>query len=396
MDAYADIVLDHRLGADETEEVEVEDIDPNNRNNVTSGPHKIKAWSHYKFPGRGDKYSNFKWHWQHFVAFGTDANVKNDSGKIYRVKGKTFSGEVAFEHGNFDYLMGADVDQYDLDVYAEEVRWGKWFLDMTNVNGLRLDAVKHIPVSFFRKWLKEMQAHRGGRELFVVGEYWHGNIAELERYLDLTGGVMRLLDVPLHFKFQEAANKGKDYDISKIFDNTLVQKVPLMAVTFVDNHDSQPGQSLQSWVADWFKPLAYGLILLREHGYPCLFYGDYFGNPGEADGKNKLVSHRKLIDDFLGARARQMYGTMTDYLDHPTCIGWTWSGDEEHPGGLAVVLSTGDPGTKRMKMAKPKVTYRDLTSHWGEPVTTDDEGWGEFKCPAGNIQCVGALVLGSV
>src|SRR5579862_506977 len=50
MDAYADIVLDHRLGADETEEVEVEDIDPNDRNRVVSGPHKIKAWSHYKFP----------------------------------------------------------------------------------------------------------------------------------------------------------------------------------------------------------------------------------------------------------------------------------------------------------------------------------------------------------
>jgi hypothetical protein len=31
---------------------------------------------------------------------------------IYRVVGKTFSGEVCFEAGNFDYLMGADVDTY--------------------------------------------------------------------------------------------------------------------------------------------------------------------------------------------------------------------------------------------------------------------------------------------
>jgi alpha-amylase len=64
MDAYADIVLDHRLGADDTEEVEVEEVSPDNRNVIISpGPFKIRAWSHYKFPGRGRKYSAFEWHW---------------------------------------------------------------------------------------------------------------------------------------------------------------------------------------------------------------------------------------------------------------------------------------------------------------------------------------------
>ena len=77
---------------------------------------------------------------------------------------------------------------------------------------------------------------------------------------------------------------------------------PLLAVTFVDNHDSQPGQALASWVADWFKPLAYALILLRRDGYPCVFYGDYFGNE---DPEHALVSHRKLIDDFLAALIRE-------------------------------------------------------------------------------------------
>ena len=114
MDAYADIVLNHRLGGDETEEVEIEEISPDDRNLVIGEPYKIQAWSHFKFPGRGDTYSSFKWHWRHFVAFGCNAAVKDDCGHIYRVKGKTFSGgEVSFEHGNFDYLMGADVDQYD-------------------------------------------------------------------------------------------------------------------------------------------------------------------------------------------------------------------------------------------------------------------------------------------
>jgi len=230
-----------------------------------------------------------------------------------------------------------------------------------------------------------MHVYRGGRELFVVGEYWSGSLQELQRYIDVTGGIMRLLDVPLHYKFHEAAKKGRDYDLSKIFDGTLVKENPLMAVTFVDNHDSQPGQSLESWVGDWFKPLAYALVLLREHGYPCLFYGDYFGNPGNTEGKDKLVSHRKLIDDFLGARAKRAFGDLHDYFDHPQCIGWTWSGDQEHPGGLVVVISTGDVGTKRMKMADPRTTFRDLTGHWPDPVTTDEQGEAEFRCPPGSV-----------
>ena len=84
---------------------------------------------------------------------------------------RNFSGEVDFEHGNFDYLMGADVDQYDPEVREETIAWGKWFLDTTGVNGFRLDAVKHIPFSFFKDYLAQMREYRKDKELFAVGEY---------------------------------------------------------------------------------------------------------------------------------------------------------------------------------------------------------------------------------
>ena len=380
--AYADLVLNHRLGADETEEVEVVEIDCNNRNCPIGDPHMIRAWSHYQFPGRGDTYSAFKWHWQHFNAFGADANRPELTGRIFKVKDKTFSGEVCFEFGNFDYLMGADVDHYDAAVRGELLAWGKWFIEFANLNGFRCDAVKHIPASFYKWWLAEMHNGFPNRDLFAVGEYWSGDIGELQQYLAATDGAMRLFDAPLHFKLHEASQKGRDYDLAKIFDGSLVKENPLMAVTFVDNHDSQPGQSLQSWVADWFKPLAYALILLRKDGYPCLFYGDYFGNASKEFG---LVSHRKLIDDFLMARAKYSYGDQHDYFDHPTCIGWTLTGDEAHPGQLAVVMSTADAGLKRMKTFRGEQTFRDITGHWPEPITTNKDGEAEFRCPAGKV-----------
>ena len=35
------------------------------------------------------------------------------------------------------------------------------------------------------------------------------------------------------------------------------------------------GQALESFIESWFKPSAYAIILLRNAGYPCIFYGDY-------------------------------------------------------------------------------------------------------------------------
>ena len=64
-----------------------------------------------------------------------------------------------------------------------------------------------------------------------------------------------------------------------LLDGTLVQCDPCRAVTFVQNHDTQDGQALQSVIAPWFQPIAYAVILLRPQGYPCIFYGDYYGVP---------------------------------------------------------------------------------------------------------------------
>ncbi|MEO0828827.1 MAG: alpha-amylase domain-containing protein, partial [Cyanobacteria bacterium J06642_9] len=60
-------------------------------------------------------------------------------------------------------------------------------------------------------------------------------------------------------------------------------------------------------------------------------------------------------------------------------------GDEKHPGGMAVVLSNGETGTKWMEVGQANCTYIDLTEHISESVTTNDEGWGEFRCNSGSV-----------
>ena len=113
------------------------------------------------------------------------------------------------------------------------------------------------------------------------GEFWNPELQDCRNFLDTVDYRIDLFDVSLHYKLQTASKAGRSFDLRTIFDDTLVQSHPMNAVTFVDNHDSQPQESLESWVEDWFKQSAYALILLRKDGYPSVFYGDYYGIGGE-------------------------------------------------------------------------------------------------------------------
>ncbi|MET0287979.1 MAG: alpha-amylase [Polyangiales bacterium] len=380
---YADIVFNQRCGADETEEVDARRVDMDDRRRVEEQTVKIKAWTRFQFAGRGDVHSDMKWSAAHFIACDADANNPGEDA-IYLFQDKTFSGDVSFEQGNFDYLMGCDVDVYHEAVRDELFKFGRWFVDTTGVDGFRLDALKHIPATFLKDWLNHLRAHFGDREMFAVGEYWTPDVEELKGYLEKIEGTMRLFDVPLHYRMLEASKSGQDFDLSTIFEGSFVADNPMMAVTFVDNHDTQPGSSLESWVEPWFKPLAYALVMLRRDGYPCLFYADYYGFPGN-EHQGELASHRALLDAFLDARAKYNYGDQHDYFDHPSCIGWTRTGDEEHPGAMVVVMSNGEAGVKRIETGKPNATFKDCTGHDQEDITTDEQGVAEFRCPAGSL-----------
>ncbi len=386
---YADVVFNHKLGADQKEEMEATPFSMENRNQAIGEYQTIQAWTHFTFEGRKGKYSTMEWHWWHFNAI--DYNVYNEGeDAIYLLKGKSFDTDVDQEKGNFDYLMGCDLDMQNSEVQGELKYWGEWNYDTTHVDGFRFDAVKHVSAGFFQEWLDHVR-HHAKCDLYAVGEYWSYEVEALNNFIAVTEGKVDLFDAPLHLNFHLASQAGEDYDLSKIFENTLVQVQPTLAVTLVDNHDSQPLQSLESIVEAWFKPLAYALILLRQEGYPCIFYADYYGTHYKDWGKDGneyeiwIESHQWLLDKFLSVRQTYAYGEQLDYFDHPNTIGWTRLGDDKHFGGMAVVLSNGEDGRKWMNVGHPNSVYIDITEHVDESITTNDEGLAEFRCNGGSV-----------
>jgi len=377
---YADIVLNHKMGADETEDVLAVQDDASNRNVSISDAKPIKVWTKYTFPGRGDTYSSFKWNWTHFHGIDWDENTGKAA--IYKFYGKHWDEEVDKENGNYDYLMGADIDLNNVDVVNELSTWGKWYVDTTSIDGFRLDAVKHIRAEFYPEWLGKLR-QAFDKKLPAVGEYWSTNMEVINNYFAKTNETMSLFDVPLHYNFYRASISDGAFNMAEIFDGTIVKEKPDKAVTFVDNHDTQIGQSLESWVLDWFKPHAYSLILLRKEGLPCVFYGDYYGIPAKGVGPKN-----DMLDKLLKLRKYYAYGEQYDYFNDRCVIGFTRLGDYEHPNsGLAVVMTDGRGGSVQMNVGKKlaNTVFYDCTGNLSETVYVDNDGNGIFYCKDGSV-----------
>ncbi len=372
IESYADIVLNHKMGADMLQTIPASKVDWGNHNQIISDQETVRVATKFTFPGRKKKYSDFEWNWTHFDGIDYDNN-KNEKA-LFKFKDKNWSNAVDEEFGNFDYLMGADLDFANEEVVEECTNWGKWYLDITKVDGFRLDAVKHINANFYKNWIRELRKDAKD-ELFTVGEYWSGDVSKLHRYITETEGEISLFDVPLHYNLYNAS-KDFNYDLTKILDKTLVKENSSKAVTFVDNHDTQIGQSLESFVDRWFKPAAYSIILLRDEGYPCIFYGDYYGI------KHDNIEPLEELKILIRLRKEKSYGKQNEYFDNPHCIGWTREGDEEHlKSGLAVLISNDTDSEKRMyvgeKFAGEK--FIDALSNCEDFITIDEYGYGNFK-----------------
>lgn len=388
MGVLADIVLNHKLGGDEKEDVPVQQVNKENRLEKISGQTSLKAYTLFTFPGRNGKYSDYIWDWHSFSGVSKGE-------EIYIILNEHTNGEwenvMERQYGNFDYLMGCDIEYRNPAVREELKRWGKWYIETTGVDGFRLDAVKHIAIDFFPEWLPFLKASFQ-RDLLCIGEYWKADINALLGYIDATGGMIQLFDVPLHFNFYKASKAGKGFDLRTIFDDTLVKARPELAITFVDNHDTQPLQSLESWVEPWFKPHAYAMILLREQGIPSVFYPALYG-AGYSDTKNEQqfdihIPPTGELETLIRIRSAQAYGEQYDYLDDPGIIGWTRTGRDDKPGsGCAVLLTNAGGGEKWMNLGKRnagKILVNALEDASHE-ITLNEKGDGLFNVAPGKV-----------
>ncbi|MCF7808399.1 MAG: hypothetical protein K9M49_02655 [Candidatus Marinimicrobia bacterium] len=163
-----------------------------------------------------------------------------------------------------------EVAQYLIDV-------SKYWIETTACDGFRLDAVKHIPIDFWREYNREIKAI-AGEEFLLLGEVFWGDADLIEPYVDL--GFDMLFHIPGYYAIRNTFNKGGSFkDFSNFYQSTSRMLEPQSLATIIDNHDVarfNVGLEEDAWEK---QRLALGW-LITSPGMPVIYSGTELGMQG--------------------------------------------------------------------------------------------------------------------
>ncbi|MEU9334543.1 pullulanase-type alpha-1,6-glucosidase [Streptomyces sp. NPDC048290] len=241
----------------------------------------------------------------------------NDPTMYHNRGDSTWSGENA-TYGDFVGLDDLWTERPEVVAGMEKI-YQRWVRDF-DIDGFRIDTVKHVNMEFWSQWATSLDAYaakRGRDDFFMFGEVYSADTSVTAPYV--TEGK---LDSTLDFPFQDAARAyasqtGSAQKLASVFGDdhkyTTGTANAYESVTFLGNHDmGRIGTFLRqddptATDAELLKKarLANELMFLNR-GNPVIYYGDeqgFTGNGGDKDARQTLFASQVqdyLDDDILG------------------------------------------------------------------------------------------------
>lgn len=212
------------------------------------------------------------------------SGFKNDTQNIFNHESWTdFS---TWENSVYHSMYGlADLNQMNgtVDAYLKD-SIDMW-LDL-GVDGIRVDAVKHMPMGWQSNWLSSIYEKH---ETFVFGEWFSGSTAndsEMTGFANESG--MSLLEFRLANAIRNTLG-SKTMGMQELYrvmrDRELSYKEINDQVTFVDNHDMSRFMTLANGDARALDN-AY-VIMMTSSGIPTIYYGSEQYATGGNDPHNR-------------------------------------------------------------------------------------------------------------
>lgn len=342
VEVYADVVLNHNSGADDTE------------------PNPIDGRSRWtRFDPKSGRFPR-DWSCFHPCAF--------ESWDGYDTVGEM-----------------PDLCHRNPRVYREVLEWARWLVEDVGFDGFRYDMVKG-----YGAWvvgaMQEYRYRAAGAAYhrpFGVAEYWDSG-ERIEAWLahanEVSDNPVAAFDFPLRDRLSRLCAED-EFDLAELArPGALYRDRPAQAVTFVENHDlAEPHPDARPIVRD--KMLAYAFILTHG-GYPCVFWRDWF-NHGLAQ-----AGWRSGIAALVEVHERDALGG-TDVLAADRTLYAMQRTGSNGKGGLVFVLN---PGRDSWRGRMLKTIWRDrrlVPVAWRSEVTADSpaevwsdgEGRGDLWAP---------------
>ena len=227
----------------------------------------------------------------------------DEQGQPYAIT--DWQDQEQIERGELHGLPDLAQENPAVSDYIIEV--SKFWIEQTGCDGFRLDAVKHIPLRFWKYYNQEIRAY-AGTDFLLLGEVFWGSAEKIAPYADV--GFDYLFDIPGYYAIRNTFNKGAGLaDFSDFFirNAELLPNTPL--ATLIDNHDvARFNVGLQEKA--WDKQLLALGWLMTAPGLPVIYSGTELGMQGypatDAEGNSQDYLNRLPYPEVLGTQQALM------------------------------------------------------------------------------------------
>lgn len=246
--------------------------------------------------------------------------------------------------------------------------------------GFRLDAVRHVPSTFWRALSDALRAE--DRHVTLVGELFDGDPAAVAASWQ-GGGFSGMFDFPLHYALLDVACDGQPPGrLASALQADAEYPDPTRLWTFLDNHDL-PRAAARCDRAELDQALA---LLLSVRGRPVITWGTELGLDGAEEPANRadfdwdaarpwesvLAQGLALRAEWSGLRAAERrFLALDDEL-----VAWV-----QADGGGAALIALNRGATERT-LALPRLEPPE--TRWVEP-RREVPVTGEVTVPPGGL-----------
>ncbi len=185
-----------------------------------------------------------------------------------------------YQNENFDVAGLPDFNTENVEVakYMED-EWAAW-IPRADLDGFRLDTVRHVPLAFWNRFSKAIH-ERAGKPFFLVGEVSYHDARKLPPYMT-EGGLDSLFDFQLFGTMRDVFARGKS---AKLLSETLKLDALYpdagMLAPFIDSHDEV--RFITEAGGDERRLRLALAFLMGLRGIPTLYYGTEVAMPGGKD-----------------------------------------------------------------------------------------------------------------
>lgn len=221
---------------------------------------------------------------------GPDHPFRADPNKhdwFHNEGGINWDDQRSVERGDLGGLP--DLAQDNPETYEYLMKNTLWWIEQTGVDGIRLDAIKHVQKDFWTKFVPEVKERSGKEDLFVMGEAFHGDPRVVSDYQKI--GIDSVFDLPLYYTIRETLGQGQSFRrLGERFAEDHLYPDTSQLVTVLDNHDLPRFLSTakNSFAGEGEKRLKQALTFqMAVRGVPSVYYGTESGFDGGHDPHNR-------------------------------------------------------------------------------------------------------------